>query len=113
MDATRTKPTVFVSSTCLDLKQIREDIKEFLDSNYGFDTILSEFESFPIDPCVGILDASFPTCQSAVFQEPTSTECSNLPEVRTRGHWTNHKSVFPFSDLLCVIHLQLCHVVLR
>ena len=25
MDATRTKPTVFVSSTCLDLKQIRED----------------------------------------------------------------------------------------
>ena len=82
MDATRTKPTVFVSSTCLDLKQIRED-------------------------------ASFPTCQSAVLQEPTSTECSNLPEVRTRGHWTNHKSVFTFSDLLCVIHLQLCHVVLR
>lgn len=32
MDATRTKPTVFVSSTCLDLKQIREDVKEFLDS---------------------------------------------------------------------------------
>ena len=54
MDATRTKPTVFVSSTCLDLKQIREDVKEFLDSNYGFNTILSEFESFPIDPCVGI-----------------------------------------------------------
>lgn len=56
MDATRTKPTVFVSSTCLDLKQIREDVKEFLDSNYGFNTILSEFESFPIDPCVGTFE---------------------------------------------------------
>lgn len=42
MDATRTKPTVFVSSTCLDLKQIREDVKEFLDSNYGFNTILQQ-----------------------------------------------------------------------
>lgn len=62
MEATRIKPTVFVSSTCYDLKQIREDLKEFFDENYGFHTILSEFNSFPIDPCVG----TFENCLSNV-----------------------------------------------
>lgn len=40
---------VFVSSTCYDLKQIRKDLSEFL-SNQGYQPIMSEFDSFPIDP---------------------------------------------------------------
>ena len=55
---------VFVSSTCYDLKQIRADMKEFLESNYGFEAMMSEFDSFPIDPCVG----TFENCLSNVDQ---------------------------------------------
>lgn len=50
------KPAVFVSSTCYDLKQIRADMKEFIENNYGFDAMLSEFDSFPIDPCKGTFE---------------------------------------------------------
>lgn len=56
MQITRRKPTVFVSSTCYDLKQIREDLKDFFEENYGFQTMLSEFDSFPIDPCKGTFE---------------------------------------------------------
>lgn len=56
MNVSRQKPVVFVSSTCYDLKQIREDLKDFFENNYGFDTILSEFNSFPVDPCVGTFE---------------------------------------------------------
>ena len=52
----RKKPTVFVSSTCYDLKQVREDIKDFFENTYGFEAILSEFNSFPIDPAIGTCD---------------------------------------------------------
>lgn len=64
MDTSRKKPVVFVSSTCYDLKQIRADMKEFLEDNYGFEAMLSEFDSFPIDPCVG----TFENCLSNVDQ---------------------------------------------
>lgn len=64
MDTSRKKPVVFVSSTCYDLKQIRADMKEFLEGNYGFEAMLSEFDSFPIDPCVG----TFENCLSNVDQ---------------------------------------------
>lgn len=64
MDTSRKKPVVFVSSTCYDLKQIRADMKEFLESNYGFEAMMSEFDSFPIDPCVG----TFENCLSNVDQ---------------------------------------------
>lgn len=40
---------VFVSSTCYDLKQIRKDLQEFI-SVQGHQPIMSEFDSFPIDP---------------------------------------------------------------
>lgn len=40
---------VFVSSTCYDLKQIRSDLFDFL-TNMGYVPILSEYNSFPIDP---------------------------------------------------------------
>ena len=56
MNDTRKRPVVFVSSTCYDLQQQREDIKDFFENNYGFETMLSEFNSFPIDPCVGTFE---------------------------------------------------------
>lgn len=31
-------------------------MKEFLEGNYGFEAMLSEFDSFPIDPCVGTFE---------------------------------------------------------
>lgn len=56
MENTRHKPVVFVSSTCYDLKQVREDLKSFFEQNYGFQAMLSEFDSFPIDPCKGTFE---------------------------------------------------------
>lgn len=44
------KPTVFVSSTCYDLKQIRQDLEHFLKDELGFEPLLSESDSFPVDP---------------------------------------------------------------
>ena len=64
MENSRNKPVVFVSSTCYDLKQIRADMKEFIEGTYGFNAMLSEFDSFPIDPCVG----TFENCLSNVDQ---------------------------------------------
>ena len=63
MDKKR-RPVVFVSSTCYDLKQVREDIKDFFENNYGFETMLSEFNSFPIEPCEG----TFENCLNNVDQ---------------------------------------------
>ena len=40
------RPAVFVSSTCYDLKQIRH----FIEDDLGYEAILSEYDSFPIDP---------------------------------------------------------------
>lgn len=56
MEKVRNKPTVFVSSTCYDLRQVREDLKDFFEDNYGFYTMLSEFDSFPINPCKGTFE---------------------------------------------------------
>ena len=50
------KPTVFVSSTCYDLKQIRTDIKNFFEEQLGYEVLLSEYDSFPLDPNVGTVD---------------------------------------------------------
>jgi len=43
------RTTLFVSSTCYDLAQVRVDLRKFLES-LGLEPILSEFDSFPIDP---------------------------------------------------------------
>lgn len=40
---------VFVSSTCYDLSQVRADLHEFI-SGFGYQPILSEYPSFPVDP---------------------------------------------------------------
>lgn len=53
MNTSKKFPTVFISSTCYDLSQIREDIKVFIEENYGFEVLLSDFNSFPLDPCKG------------------------------------------------------------
>lgn len=42
-------PSVFVSSTCYDLAQVRNDLRIFLES-MGMIPVLSEFNSFPVDP---------------------------------------------------------------
>ena len=42
-------PSVFLSSTCYDLSQIRCDLKDFFEQ-LGFDPLLSEYGTFPIDP---------------------------------------------------------------
>lgn len=44
------KPSIFVSSTCFYLQQIRQDIKEFIEEGLGYEAILSEYNNFPIDP---------------------------------------------------------------
>jgi hypothetical protein len=49
------KPAVFVSSTCYDLKQVRSDIKQFLEE-LGLDPVLSEYSSFPVSPDLGTVD---------------------------------------------------------
>lgn len=50
------KPTVFISSTCYDLKQIRSDLKNVIENDLGFEVLLSEYSSFPIDPSLGTVD---------------------------------------------------------
>ncbi|WP_281557790.1 DUF4062 domain-containing protein [Thalassomonas sp. RHCl1] len=43
------KPTVFVSSTCFDLGQVRADIRELINT-FGLEPVLSEYDSFPVSP---------------------------------------------------------------
>lgn len=44
-------PSLFVSSTFYDLKQIRADLKDFIAAQ-GLTPVISEYDSFPIDPTV-------------------------------------------------------------
>lgn len=44
------KPTVFVSSTCYDLKQIRTDIKGFFEEQLKYDILLSEYSTISFGP---------------------------------------------------------------
>jgi len=43
------KPTVFVSSTCFDLGQVRADIRELINT-FGLEPVLSEYDTFPVSP---------------------------------------------------------------
>ena len=43
------KPCVFVSSTFFDLKQVRADLSQFLES-LGLEPVLSEMATFPVSP---------------------------------------------------------------
>lgn len=46
---------MFVSSTCYDLKQVRADLKNFLES-LGLQPILSEYDTFPVNPDVSAVE---------------------------------------------------------
>ena len=48
-------PSVFISSTCYDLAQVRANLKDFVES-LGYHPILSEYASFPVDPGTGTID---------------------------------------------------------
>lgn len=50
------KPTIFVSSTCYDLKQIRQNLKDFIENELGYEAILSEYDSFPINPDINTVN---------------------------------------------------------
>ena len=43
------QPSVFVSSTCYDLAQVRNDLRLFFES-LGLLPVLSELPSFPVNP---------------------------------------------------------------
>lgn len=43
-------PTVFLSSTFYDLKQVRANLVEFVENEVGYRALASELASFPIDP---------------------------------------------------------------
>lgn len=58
------KPSIFVSSTCFDLKQIRADIKTFIENDLGYDVLLSEQDPFPINPNISTID----NCLNAVTE---------------------------------------------
>lgn len=49
------RPGVFISSTCGDLQPIRHDVKKFIE-DMGYEAILSEYDSFPIDPSRDTVD---------------------------------------------------------
>ena len=54
-------PAVFVSSTCYDLSQVRANLREFIE-HLGYEPVLSEYESFPVDSHEGTID----NCLNAV-----------------------------------------------
>ena len=58
------KVNIFVSSTCYDLSQIRDDIKQCIE-DLGHNPILSEMKNFPIDPKL----SSMENCINAVKKE--------------------------------------------
>jgi len=50
------KPTVFISSTCYDLTQVRGSLGNLITDNYGYDVLLSDQKTFPIDPNINPVD---------------------------------------------------------
>ena len=61
---TASAPAVFVSSTFYDLKQVRENLREFI-ASLGYRPLLSELPSFPVDPNESTVD----NCRRIVEQE--------------------------------------------
>ena len=49
------RPSVFVSSTCYDLGQVRTDMKHFIEE-IGLDPVLSDQATFPVNPSLGTVD---------------------------------------------------------
>ena len=51
-----TAPTIMVSSTFYDLRQIRKDLDVFISEDLGYIPLLSELPSFPVDPDVDTIE---------------------------------------------------------
>ena len=49
-------PAVMVSSTFYDLRQVRADLADFLGKTLGYTPLLSELDSFPIDPGIDTIE---------------------------------------------------------
>lgn len=84
-------PRVFVSSTCYDLRYIRENLKFFI-RNMGFEPILSEEGNVFYDPKLHVQDACLaevPTCQMFVLiiGGRFGTEYKNTPESITNREY--------------------------
>jgi hypothetical protein len=60
-----TVPSVMVSSTFYDLRQIRADLTDFLSDELGFVPLLSEIASFPVDPDLDTIE----NCRRRVQQD--------------------------------------------
>jgi len=56
MDQSTHPPGVMVSSTFYDLRQIREDLRRFLQDELGYRPLLSEHPSFPLNPDANTID---------------------------------------------------------
>ncbi len=46
----KSAPTVMISSTYYDLRDIRQDLVSFIEKELGYSALASEFDSFPVDP---------------------------------------------------------------
>jgi Domain of unknown function (DUF4062) len=58
------RPKVFVSSTFFDLRQVRDDLRSFIEL-LGYEPLLSDHPSFPIDPSVTTIE----NCRRRVEQD--------------------------------------------
>lgn len=86
------KPSIFVSSTCYDLKQIRRDIREFIEADLGYEAILSEYDSFPIDPdkdtinnCLRVVEQRADILQQLQLWRTTSWQTPENPEFQKKN----------------------------
>jgi hypothetical protein len=55
-------PSVFLSSTFFDLRQVRADLRDFVEDLLGYRLVASEYASFPVDPTADTLE----NCRSRV-----------------------------------------------
>ena len=79
------KPSIFVSSTCYDLKQIRQDIREFIEADLGYEAILSEYDSFPIDSDKDTINNCLRVVEQRADQPAKEIEKSKVPAALARA----------------------------
>jgi len=49
-------PTIFISSTFYDLRQVRADLFHFIEDQLGYRALASEHASFPVDPDIDTIE---------------------------------------------------------
>lgn len=58
-------PTIFISSTFYDLRQVRADIFHYIEDQIGYRALASEYHTFPVDPDVNTIE----NCRRRVQQD--------------------------------------------